>query len=491
MTIRKTVFEACAAVVFLLSACAPVGAAVVQPTETPATATPSGGPTPLPTRTLIAPGSLVDYTAQSGDTLPALAAHFNTSVDEILAANPAVPATATTLPAGYPMQIPAYSLPLTGSPFKIIPDSELVNGPSAVEFDLQAEILKHPGYLSGVTEYAFGRERKVWDAIGIVAENYSINPRLLLALLEYRSQALSDPSPSEAKQTYPLGYHNTLSKGVYRQLNWAVEELNNGYYGWRSGGLREFETTDGYIVRPDPWQNAGTVAVMRLFAAMDTLKDFEHDTGPDGFFATYVSLWGDPFARQIDIIPANLEQPRLALPFLPNRVWDFTGGPHPTWGDGLPFGALDFAPPAAEGGCAASGEWVAAPVDGVITRSEEALVVLDLDGDGDDRTGWVLIFFHMATNDRIPAGSQVKQGDMLGHPSCEGGRATGTHVHVARRYNGEWLPAAGVVPFNLDGWIAHAGDTAYQGTLTKASNVIRACTCTSRENRIIYTPPGQ
>jgi LasA protease len=97
----------------------------------------------------------------------------------------------------------------------------------------------------------------------------------------------------------------------------------------------------------------------------------------------------------------------------------------------------------------------------------------------------------MATNDRIAAGSVVKQGDLLGHPSCEGGRATGTHVHVARRYNGEWLPAAGVVPFNLDGWIAHAGDTAYQGTLTKASNVIQACTCTSRGNRIIYTPPGQ
>ena len=41
---------------------------------------------------------------------------------------------------------------------------------------------------------------------------------------------------------------------------------------------------------------------------------------------------------------------------------------------------------------------------GVITRSEEALVVLDLDSDSDDRTGWVLIFFHMATNDRIQAG---------------------------------------------------------------------------------------
>ncbi len=474
-----------------VAACAPAGQEAAPPTDAPATTTPDGGPTPLPTRTLIAPGSLVGYVAQTGDTLSALASHFNTSVDEILSANPAIPDSATTLPAGYPMQIPAYNLPLTGSPFKIIPDSELVNGPSAVGFDLRQEILKRPGYLSGVTDYAFGRERKVWDAIQIVADNYSINPRLLLTLLEYRSQALSDPFPTDGKRTYPLGYPSTLDQGVYRQLNWAVEQLNNGYYGWRSGSLREFETTDGYIVRPDPWQNAGTVAVMRLFAAMDNLKTFEHDTSPDGLYATYVELWGDPFARELDFIPANLEQPRIALPFLPNRVWDFTGGPHPTWGESLPYGALDFAPPAAEGGCAVSSEWVAAPVEGEITRSEEALVVLDLDGDGDDRTGWVLIFFHMATNDRIVAGTAVKQGDLLGHPSCEGGRATGTHVHVARRYNGEWLPASGVLPFILDGWVAQAGGAAYQGTLTKASNVIQACTCTSRENWIIYTPPGQ
>jgi murein DD-endopeptidase MepM/ murein hydrolase activator NlpD len=491
MKIRRTLFEASLALVLLATACAPGGPVVAQPTEPLATMTPDGGPTPLPTRTLIEPGSLVSYAAQNGDTLPGLASHFNTTVDEILSANPAVPASATTLPPGYPMQIPAYNLPLTGSPFKIIPDSELVNGPAVVGFDLRQEILKRPGFLSGVTEYAFGRERKVWDALQIVADNYSINPRLMLALLEYRSQALSDPFPNDDHRTYPLGHRSPLDKGVYRQLNWAAEQLNNGYYGWRDGSLREFETTDGYIVRPDPWQNAGSVAVMRLFAAMDNLQTFEHDTSPDGLYATYVDLWGDPFARAMEFIPANLEQPRIALPFLPNRVWDFTGGPHPTWGESLPFGALDFAPPAAEGGCAVSSEWVAAPVDGVITRSEEALVELDLDGDGDARTGWVLIFFHMATNDRVAAGTVVKQGDMLGHPSCEGGRATGTHVHVARRFNGEWLPAGGVMPFTLDGWVAHAGDTAYQGTLTKASNVIQACTCTSRQNRIIYTPPGQ
>jgi hypothetical protein len=42
---------------------------------------------------------LVDYIAQNGDTLPALALR-NTTVDEIMEANPIIPADATTMPPG-------------------------------------------------------------------------------------------------------------------------------------------------------------------------------------------------------------------------------------------------------------------------------------------------------------------------------------------------------------------------------------------------------
>ena len=475
----------------LLMGCVPSQTPADVVLDPAATVTRSGGPTPLPTRTLLAPGQLVAYTAATGDTLPALASHFNTTVEEILKANPAVPSTATTLPPGYPLQIPAYNLPLTGTPFKIIPNSELVNGPSAVSFDLRAEVLGRPGYLGSSSDWAFSKQRPGWQVVNVVAENFSVNPRLLLTLLEYGSKALTDPFPDSDAKRYSIGYHTAVDTGLYRQLSWAAQRLNEGYYGWSDGTLREFETTDGYLVRPDPWQNAGTVAVQYLFAGMDTLETFDQDIGPEGLYKTYVGLWGDPFAKAVDIIPANLEQPPLALPFEPGKIWDFTGGPHSSWGEGPPYGALDFAPPAAETGCAPSGEWVTAPAGGIITRSEEALAVLDLDGDGDARTGWVMIFYHLAPDGKIATGTHVKPGDFIGHPSCQGGQATGTHVHVARRYNGQWISAGGVVPFNLDGWIAHAGDAPYQGTLTKASNVIPACTCTSMENRIIYTLPGQ
>jgi LasA protease len=111
-------------------------------------------------------------------------------------------------------------------------------------------------------------------------------------------------------------------------------------------------------------------------------------------------------------------------------------------------------------------------------------VVIDLDEDGDERTGWVLFLFHMASNDRITAGTYVERGDPIGHPSCEGGQATGTHVHVARRYSGEWIPAGGALPFVLDGWIAGYGNQPYQGTLTRGWSVVPASVISSAENRI-------
>jgi LasA protease len=76
----------------------------------------------------------------------------------------------------------------------------------------------------------------------------------------------------------------------------------------------------------------------------------------------------------------------------------------------------------------------------VIARSGKGFVVLDLDGDGNEHTGWSIVYLHISTQEVIPQSSRVNTGDRLGHPSCEGGFSNGTHVHFARRYNGEWIP---------------------------------------------------
>jgi len=431
-----------------------------------------------------APGELVDYIAQTGDTLPALAVRFNTAVDEIQAANTFIPQHTTTMPPGMPMKIPIYYLPLWGSSYQIFPDSLFVNGPAQIGFDTAGYISSQPGWLKNHYEYASFAIRSAAQIVDLVALEYSVSPRLLLALLEYQSGALSQAEPSEAAMTYPMGYRARDQQRLYRQLTWAANLLNDGYYGWRTVELTSIDLEDGRMVRFDPWQNAATVGLHYFFNILLADAGFEKAIAPDGFIQTYQALFGDPWAQDAPHIPGSLEQPPFYLPFEKGLIWAYTGGPHTAWGTGAPLAAIDFAPPLTTSGCESTSQWATAVADGVVARSATGEVVLDLDGDGDERTGWNIYYLHVATDGRAQLGALLKAGDPVGHPSCEGGVSTGTHVHIARKYNGEWVPAEGVLAFNLEGWIVQNGSQPYLGTLARNSQVVTACTCSNQASFI-------
>jgi murein DD-endopeptidase MepM/ murein hydrolase activator NlpD len=197
--------------------------------------------------------------------------------------------------------------------------------------------------------------------------------------------------------------------------------------------------------------------------------------GESGLYAVYNNFFGFPYDLAVEpLLPEGLSQPVMQMPFETGQFWSFTGGPHAGWGAGSAWAALDFAPPGDGQGCVQSDAWVTSVADGVIVRSANGAVVLDLDGDGLEQTGWTILFMHIETRDRVAVGTQVKTGDRIGHPSCEGGISSGTHFHIARRYNGEWIPADGDLPFNLDGWISHGTGVEYDGTLTRNGQVVEA-----------------
>jgi LasA protease len=443
---------------------------------------------PFPTRPRYSPGELVDYVAQPGDTLPSLAVRFNTTVPEILAANSFIPVSATTMPPGMPMKIPIYYLPLWGSPYQILPDSLFVNGPAQVDFDIEKYVASQPGWLKDYTSFVADANRSGAEIIEYIAHYYSISPRLLLALLEYQAHALSEPELTKDVEEYTLGHRRWNYKGLFLQLAWAANQLNDGYYGYRAQKLTSLEHQDGTIERIDPWQNAATVSLMRYFNASYSYPEYSNIISPEGFIQTYRHLFGDPWVNIPPHLPGSLEQPALLLPFEPGDVWALTGGPHPAWGTGAPLAALDFAPPSKAAGCVYSDRWATAVADGLVVRSETGQVMIDLDGDGDERTGWNVFYLHVATDGRVPLGTVVKQGDRIGHPSCEGGSATGTHVHLVRKYNGEWMPAEGIgngiLAFNLEGWIARNGSQPYLGTMVRNALVVTACTCSNAKSWI-------
>jgi len=472
----------------LLSACVPEPLSVIPAAAasigTPPSLTATPAVTPLPTRPIYQPGQLVDYIAQTGDTLPALAYRFNTTENEIRTANPNIPADVTTMPPGMPMKIPIYYQPFWGSPYEILPDSLFVDGPAQVGFDPVAFVNSQPGWFKNYEFFTGEAPHKGGELVAQIAIDYSISPRLLLALIEFQTGALSQVQPPSPEVDYPLGYHNYNSKGIYRQLLWAANLLNEGYYRWREGLMKEFDLLDGRQQRLDPWINASTASLQFYFSRIYTPEIYNQAIHGEGLARTYKNLFGDPWVNVEAHIPVNLHQPALLFPFPSGHTWAYTGGPHTGWGDGEPLSAVDFAPPTVMGGCSATSEFATAMADGEIVRTAPAIAVLDLDGDHDERTGWVIFYLHLASDGMVAQGATLLAGDPIGHPSCEGGRATGTHVHIARKYNGEWIPADGVLAFNLEGWTVNRGSSIYEGSLTRGADTIRACTCSDHSSHV-------
>jgi LasA protease len=423
------------------------------------------------------------YYVQPGDSLNSIAGNFGVSAIYIARANSIL--NPDLLGIGQRLIIPAPKPQAPGPSLKLIPDSELVYGPASVYFDLFTEINGRGGYLSQYVGEVDGEQRSGAAIVQLVAERYSVNPQLLLALLEYRSGWLTQVSPSASTLVYPMGYAVYNWEGLFSQLSWAADQLNLGFYRWRAGWSGPYLLADGSVVPPGPGINAGTAAIQTLFAQTSDIATWRTQLGETGFAAVLGALYGDPFTRRVEpLLPADLEQPNLLLPFEPGSTWSFTGGPHSAWGDWAGWAALDFAPPGFAYGCVQSDEWAVAAADGLIVRAENGEVLLDLDGDGYEQTGWVLLYMHVESRDRVAPGIIVKAGEHIGHPSCEGGVTTGTHLHLARKYNGEWIPADGEIPFVLDGWVSIGTGLPYDGYLQRGGVTLEACACRDDSNQI-------
>jgi LasA protease len=428
------------------------------------------------------------YYTQAGDTLPVVAVRFDVDPSEITSPNP-IPET-TLISPNQLLIIPRRFINTTPVQ-KIIPDSEIVFSPSAKDFDIKIFIDQAGGYLSTYQEYLGSTG---WtsgaDIVWRVGLENSINPRLLLALLEYQSGWVYGQPVDLLHTDYPMGKVDIQRKHLFLQLTWAVNELSIGYYGWREGLLTDIRFPDGVSTpRLAPELNAGSVALQYYLSQVyDTMGWIQALDTKNGFPALYERMYGSPWARAEEIeplIPAGMTQPAMILPFFIGQLWSYTGGPHGAWeGDGA-RAALDFAPASDVQGCSETWVWALAVAPGQVVRSWNGVVVIDLDGDGYEQTGWAVMYLHIATKDRVKLGTWVETGDYIGHPSCEGGHATGRHIHIARKFNGEWIPADGPLPFNLSGWTAHAGSAPYLGTLTRDGETITASVVGSYESRII------
>jgi len=348
-------------------------------------------------------------------------------------------------------------------------------------------VTQHDGYLVAYSEEVDDVTLSGVEVIQRVALEYSVNPRLLLTILEYQSGWVTNQNPPEETLDFPMRYYDHRRIGLYKQLGWSANLLNEGYYRWKVNAISVWMLPDSSIIQADPTINAGTAGVINLFQYLANQNAWEKAVSEEGVFSTFSRFFGYPFDFTFDpLIPEGLTQPFLQLPFEPGLVWSFTGGPHGGWDSGSAWAALDFAPPGEPMGCVPSTAWVTAVAPGEIVYSDHGAVIQDLEGDGIWQTGWSILYMHIDTNNRVEVGTYLEAGERVGHPSCEGGFSTGTHLHIARRYNGEWIAADAEVPFVLDGWKAEGYGVEYNGYLVKGDRIVEALNGRSSRNAIQY-----
>ena len=480
-------------------ACARTQPQVIIVTATPQLASvPLPTPMPtlvsaVPTQSASAPTLSADilasgqsYTVRPGDTLSSIAAANGVLVEALAASNGIE--NPNLLSVGQVLQLPAPPSDQTPA-IQLISDTLFVRTRSAIAFDVRTFIEQQPGYIRTATDtvnrnLADGRRiEEQLDATAVVqrvATEFSVDPRLLLALLEYRAGWLTSSAVSEDIVLYPMGEVNENREGLYRQLAWAADQLNAGYYGWRYRDLSILQFEEGERLLFNPSLNAGTVGLQYFLSLNTNLSAWQQQVGDGGFKATYTALFGDSLAGDgQQILPPDLEQPQMTLPFAADEVWFYTGGPHGGWGRGSAWSAVDFAPPderaIGQPACYTSAFPVRAVASGTIVRSEGGSVVLDLDEDGNETTGWTVLYLHIASDRRVSMGTRVRAGDVIGYASCEGGFSTATHLHIARRYNGEWVPsychnceANPVPPFVMSDWtVIGFENQEYQGIILR------------------------
>ena len=424
-----------------------------------------------------------------GMRLVALAAALSMAAVAGAQSPPADNGTADTesAPAAPPAAAAVVAAPLG----LLLADSELVYGPTLYGFDVEAFVAGHDGYLAAYRESIEGEELSGAAIVRRVAEDFSVGPRVLLALIEAHSGWVTRPEPEQ--RAFAV---DEPVAGLRDGLVMAADALNTAYYAHRLQERRSIVLSDGTeLAVPDT--NPGTFAVLAVTWRGATAATWGGMSGPSRFHAAWTRLFGDPSTYDVvATLPPDIPHVDLALPFPSGEVWFFTAAPHPPWGTGAAPAAIDFSPPpeSAEG-CHPSGASVTAVAAGRVVRSRPSGVLVDpdLDGDAFEGTGWTHVYLHLSTTGRVAAGTELAAGQFVGYPSCEGGMGGQTRLAFARRYNGEWIAAQHPpAPLILGGWMVVAGGEPGTAFLARAGLPARPAMPekSAAQNGVAWLPEG-
>jgi murein DD-endopeptidase MepM/ murein hydrolase activator NlpD len=413
-----------------LAACQPAEPAP-RPTGTPASAAPTVAP---PT------------------TLPATSA-----------VQPAPTALAST-----PLPAPADGIPAQPDAARVLDDRRLSYEPGFYAREIQAYLDTQPGRLKGAVFRVGDRTHTFAEALAGQAAYYSINPKVVLALLELQSGIVTDPDPTADQLGWAAGYQGESGnrRGLQAQVRWVVKQI---LYARRDYPARAplVYADDSELPPPDDMTLA-EYALARVLAP----------TAYPGQVLPLLQRWSDTYTRLFDDprLPP-LDWPAPAAPFLvrpTEKVVPVTsffdhGGPfltrNPAAGITTYWGRTEtdraFAYNGHDGW-----DYAAAPPDRAIAAAAGTVVFAGNADDGcntraviiDHGNGYRTLYWHLHRVD-VEIGQVVAAAErigMIGNTGC----STGPHLHFGVQFLGRNTDPYGWCGPQADPWQTHPAGTS-------------------------------
>jgi len=370
------------------------------------------------------------------------------------------PTTVADSPADAPDQEPT-AAPI--APASFFDDRRLTYEPSFYAPQIQALLDSQAGPLKTVVFQVGDRRHSFAEALSGQTSYYSVNPKIILALIELQSRLISTASPSSDQVGWALGYQgeNGNKRGLQAQVRWAVKQI---LYAKRDyPQYAPLTYADNSSAPPPPGWSLSEYALARALAP--TTSPGRLPELLQRFLETYTHLFGDPRTPP-EGWPAP-STPFLAWPIAhPAPVTSFFdhGGPflmrNPQAGIVTYWGRtetdLAFAYNGHDGW-----DYAAAPPDMALAAADGEVVFA---GNADDNcntravivdhgNGYRTLYWHLARVD-VQIGDRVARGQpvgMIGSTGC----ATGPHLHFGVQFLGRNTDPYGWCGAAPDPWARH------------------------------------
>ncbi|WP_392343829.1 M23 family metallopeptidase [Pseudoalteromonas prydzensis] len=278
----------------------------------------------------------------------------------------------------------------------------------------------------------------------------SINPKIILALIEQQSGLLSNPDADFAAPLIGL----SDEQGFDAQVEDLVTKLSQRFYAykqWQDSQVTaitsKYTSTAISNQASSNSSTAATAALVSVFKKRNKLavdQDIVNHSNDDltVFLATFDRLFPESSAQLQHSSKSTVqsaEQQFVAASFSMNLPWPsgywYSGGAHSNTGSGYPYSSLDFNN--GSGNWGSNTPYVQAAHGGTVTRFSSCNIRVT------HSSGYSTNYYHMS-NLQYNSGDYVQPGAWLGRYAnsynqalCEGGQSSGPHVHFTLLYNGQ------------------------------------------------------